>query len=261
MGILNVTPDSFSDGGAFLAPEAAVTQALAMEAAGAGLIDIGGESTRPGASPVSVEEELHRILPVLQPLATQLRIPISVDTSKAEVADAALRAGACLINDVTALRGDPAMAGVVARHRAGIILMHMRGSPRTMQRSPRYHEVVGEVRRFLAQAAARARAAGIRRNRILIDPGIGFGKTLRHTLELLRGLPRLLSLGYPVVLGASRKSFIGALTEAPVDERLPGSLACVAFAQRLGVHVVRVHDVRDTVQCLRVLQAVERGRA
>jgi dihydropteroate synthase len=282
MGILNVTPDSFSDGGVFLAPEAAVAQALAMEAAGADLIDLGGESTRPGANPVSVQEELHRVLPVLIPLAKRLRIPISVDTTKAEVADAALRAGASLINEITALRGDPAMAGVIARHKAGVILMHMRGSPRTMQQHPRYHDVVGEVRRFLADATARAQAAGVLTSRIVIDPGIGFGKTLRHNLELLRGLPHVLSLGYPVVLGASRKSFIGMVTEAAGDpstphqrslagrsgfrpaglhERLGGSLACVAFAQRLGVHIVRVHDVRETVQCLRVLQAIEKGRA
>jgi dihydropteroate synthase len=267
MGILNVTPDSFSDGGRFLDPTRAVAQGLRLEAEGADLLDVGGESTRPGAPPVPLDEELRRVIPVIARLAKAARVPLSIDTSKAEVARRALEAGAAVVNDVTALRGDPRMAGVAAQSRAAVILMHMRGTPRTMQCRPRYRDVVGEVAAFLRQAVARAEAAGIERPRILVDPGLGFGKTVTHTLLLLRGLDRLAALGFPVVVGPSRKSFIGAVLVAPPArrdtsspawaERLNGTLACVAASQRTGAAIVRVHDVKPAVQLLTMLEAIE----
>jgi dihydropteroate synthase len=230
-----------------------------MAQEGAEVIDVGGESTRPGAPDVPLEEELRRVLPVIRRLRDAVRVPLSIDTSKAEVAHQAIEAGACLVNDVTALRGDAQMAAVVARSRAAVILMHMRGTPCTMQQRPRYHDVAREVEAFLTDAAERARGAGIERSRILVDPGLGFGKTVDHNLALLKGLPRLVSLGFPVVVGPSRKSFIGKTLGAEVGERLAGTLACVAYAQRGGAQVVRVHDVRPTVQLLRMLDAIERG--
>jgi len=259
MGILNVTPDSFSDGGAYRDPDAALARGRAMVEEGADLIDVGGQSTRPGAGEVSLEEELRRVLPVIRRLAQAIRVPISVDTSKAEVAARALEAGASIVNDVTALRGDPEMVSVIARAKAAVILMHMRGTPRTMQQAPRYREVVGEVLAFLRQAASGALAAGIDRSRILIDPGLGFGKTLAHNLALLRACGRFLEEGFSVVLGPSRKSFIGAVLQAPIPDRLAGTLACVAHAQRCGAHIVRVHDVRPAVHLLRMLQAIDRA--
>ena len=257
MGVLNVTPDSFSDGGAFQDPDAAVQRGIRMASDGADLIDVGGESTRPGSQPVPLEEELRRVLPVIRHLAKAVRIPLSIDTSKADVAAQALEAGASIINDVTALRGDPAMAGVVARSRAAVILMHMRGTPQTMQRRPRYRDVVSDVSAFLLEAARQAQEAGVDRSRILMDPGLGFGKTVAHNLALLRGLPRLVSLGFPVVVGPSRKSFIGALLDADVSNRLGGTLACVAYAQRHGAQIVRVHDVQPAAQLVRILEALE----
>lgn len=255
MGILNVTPDSFSDGGRFLDPGAAVARGLQMVAEGADLLDIGGESTRPGATPVGEEEELRRVLPVITRLVKRVTTPLSIDTAKSGVAARALDAGASLVNDVTAL-GDPRMGPVVARHRAALILMHMRGTPRTMQRAPRYRDVVGDVMRFLHEAVRRAQQTGVARQRLLIDPGLGFGKTVRHNLELLRALPRFVRLGLPVVLGASRKSFMGAVLGAELSERLPGSLACAAHAFICGVQVVRVHDVKPTRQLLTMLEAI-----
>jgi dihydropteroate synthase len=257
MGVVNVTPDSFSDGGRFFDPAAAIAHGLTLAAAGADLLDVGGESTRPGARPVPAAEELHRVLPVVQGLAARTAVPLSVDTAKSAVAAAALAAGASVVNDVTALRGDPAMAGVIARAGAAVILMHMQGSPRTMQRRPRYRAVVAEVAAFLRQAARRAQAAGIRRDRILLDPGIGFGKTAAHNLALLRALPALRRLGYPLVVGVSRKSFIGAVTGAAVQDRLPGTLACLSAARREGVEVVRVHDVAACAQFFQMLKAIE----
>jgi dihydropteroate synthase len=261
MGILNVTPDSFSDGGRYRDPEAAIARAVAMARQGAELIDVGGVSTRPGAADVPLAEELRRVIPVVKRLAQRLRIPVSIDTSRAEVAAKALEAGGSIINDVSALRADPAMASVVARNGAAVILMHMRGTPRTMQQRPRYRDVVGEVADFLAGRAAQAQAAGIERARILIDPGIGFGKTPQHNLQLMAGLRRFVALGLPVVVGASRKSFIGRTLDAEVGERLAGSLACAAWAQWAGAQVVRVHDVRETVQLVRMLEAIERTHA
>ena len=256
MGVLNVTPDSFSDGGRYVDAHDALRRGREMAQEGADLLDVGGESTRPGARPVPPDEELRRVIPVIEQLSRTVRIPLSIDTSKAEVAAQALAAGASLVNDVTALQGDARMAKVIAERRAGVILMHMRGTPRTMQRAPRYQDVVEEVAAFLAAAAARAQAAGIERAHILIDPGLGFGKTVAHNLELLRRLDRFVSLGFPVVVGPSRKSFIGKTLEVDVENRLAGTLACVAAAQRRGAQVVRVHDVRPAVQLIRMLEAI-----
>lgn len=277
MGVLNVTPDSFSDGGRDFSPDAALRRAEQLAAEGADLIDIGGESTRPGSQPVPLEEELRRVVPVIRTLAGRVRVPISIDTSKAEVARQAVEHGAAMVNDVTALRGDPRMAAVVARAKVPVILMHMRGTPRTMQRAPRYRDVVAEVRAFLADARRRAEHAGILRKRILLDPGLGFGKTVAHNLLLLRHLDELAALGQPVVIGPSRKSFIGRILVAPparrdtsspawtvparseaiIEERLAGTLACVAAAARHGVRIVRVHDVKATVQFLKMWSAIE----
>jgi len=221
---------------------------------GADVIDVGGESTRPGARSVALEEELRRVIPVVERLAPVLRVPISVDTSKAEVARQAIAAGACVVNDVTALRGDPHMADVVARGRSGLVLMHMRGAPRTMQRRPRYQNVVIEVIEFLRGAADHAARHGIHRQRILIDPGLGFGKTVSHNLALMRALREFVALGFPVVIGPSRKSFIGATLDVAVEKRLPGTLACLAAAFTHGVQMVRVHDVREAAQFFRMLE-------
>ena len=257
MGILNVTPDSFSDGGSFADVKAAVQHGLRMADDGADVIDVGGESTRPGAQAVPVEAELARVLPVITQLAGRLRIPVSIDTSKSDVAFQALEAGASIINDVTALRGDSQMSSVAARSQAAVILMHMRGSPRTMQAAPRYHDVVEDVAGFLREAAA-AQQAGIARSRIWLDPGLGFGKTAGHNLQLLRGLKRFVALGFPVVIGPSRKSFIGATLDADLEDRLGGTLACVAQAFQSGVAMVRVHDVKPAVHLLKMLQAIGR---
>jgi dihydropteroate synthase len=256
MGILNVTPDSFSDGGRFASRQAALTRARALAAEGADLIDVGGESTRPGARPVSVQEELDRVIPVIKALAGELPVPVSVDTSKPEVMRAAVAAGAGLINDVAALRRPGALAAAAALG-VPVCLMHMQGEPGTMQRDPTYDDVVGEVAAFLAARVAACEAAGIERGRLLVDPGFGFGKTLAHNLALLRGLPRLAALGLPVLAGLSRKSMIGALLgDVPVEGRLHGSVAAAVLAVERGAAIVRVHDVGPTVQALRILAAV-----
>jgi len=260
MGALNVTPDSFSDGGAFLDPDAAADRALAMEREGADIIDIGGESSRPGAEPVPLEEELRRVLPVLERLRGRLRIPISIDTTKAEVAEAALQAGAEIVNDISALRFDPRMGEVVAKSGAGLVLMHMRGTPKTMQQDPTYADVVAEVRDFLAQRVEHAVSLGIDRELIAIDPGIGFGKTVEHNLELLRRLPELCELGHPVLVGPSRKSFIGAVLDLPVEERLEGTLAACAVAVVRGADIVRVHDVRAVRRAVDLAVRLRRER-
>jgi dihydropteroate synthase len=262
MGILNVTPDSFSDGGRFADPESAVSQALAMCEAGASIIDIGGESTRPGSEPVTAGEELDRVLPVIDSLAAMQRsgsmdsVPISIDTRKAEVADVALGRGCHMINDVSA-GSDPEMVEILQNRRdVPIILMHMRGDPRTMQDAPHYDDVVGEVGRFLGERAETLVRSGIGRDRIIIDPGIGFGKRFRDNLELLNRIDSLRALGYPVLVGASRKRFLGELLDAGTDDRLPGSLAVAAHCFRHEVDFVRVHDVPETAGLFRVLDAV-----
>jgi dihydropteroate synthase len=255
MGVVNVTPDSFSDGGLYLDPQAAIEHGRELAEAGADILDVGGESTRPGAAAVAVAEELRRVEPVVAGLA-DLGIAISVDTSKAPVAEAALDAGATIVNDVTALRGDPAMAGLVAERGAGLVLMHMAGDPRTMQVNPEYVDVITEVRDFLAARLAFATAAGVDKSRIWLDPGIGFGKTAEHNFELLRGLDRLAALGHPILVGTSRKSFIGRSDGSETDDRLGGTIATSILAAAAGAAVLRVHDVREMSEALTVASAV-----
>jgi dihydropteroate synthase len=256
VGVVNVTPDSFSDGGQFADTQAAVAHGRLLAAEGAAIVDVGGESTRPGAEPVSAELELARVLPVIEQL-TAGGIAVSIDTSKAAVAQAALDAGAVLVNDVTALRGDPELASVVAGSGADLCLMHMLGEPRTMQDDPRYDDVVAEVESFLAERAEAAVAAGVPRERIALDPGIGFGKTLAHNLALLRALPRLARLG-PLMLGVSRKRFLGALTGREIAaDRVAASVAAALYCYRGGAHLLRVHDVAATADALAVERALE----
>jgi dihydropteroate synthase len=254
MGVLNVTPDSFSDGGDFLDPEAAVSHGELLAAEGADLVDVGGESTRPGADPVSESAELERVMPVIEALAAR-HVPISIDTSKSGVARAALEAGAAFVNDVTALRGDPELAAVVAEAGAEVCLVHMKGEPRTMQDDPRYDDVVGEVRSFLEERLAFALGAGVREDRVWLDPGIGFGKTLEHNLELIRRLDEIVAIGRPVVFGASRKRFLGRLTGRPERERAAGTVAANVLAYERGAAMFRVHDVAETLDALRVAGA------
>jgi dihydropteroate synthase len=260
MGVLNVTPDSFSDGGAYLDAAAAVACGRAMIADGAHIVDVGGESTRPGSDEVSVTEEAARVRPVVEALAGDGDVPVSVDTRHAEVALAAVDAGASIINDVSGFR-DGAMVDVARSCDAGLVIMHMLGEPRTMQAEPRYDDVVAEVGEYLLGRATELEAAGIARERLCIDPGIGFGKTPEHNLELLRRLSELAALGYPVLVGASRKSTIGAvLGEPDPTKRLEGSIATAAWAASHGADIVRVHDVRETARTLRMWRAIEGER-
>ena len=257
MGILNVTPDSFSDGGRFFDHEAAVAQGLRMAEEGADIVDIGGESTRPGSDAVAPGEEIDRTVPVVKRLIAELDIPISIDTRKAEVARAALDAGATIVNDVSAARDDE-MFGVVRDSEAGLVLMHMLGEPKTMQEDPHYEDVVREVREYLGARLDAALEAGIEPDRLCIDPGLGFGKTYEHNLELMRQIDSLLDLGAPLLVGPSRKSFIGkALGDAPPEDRLEGSLGAVAWMAGRGAHIVRVHDVEPTVRVLKVVDAIQ----
>jgi dihydropteroate synthase len=255
MGVLNVTPDSFSDGGRFLALDAAVAQGVRLAGEGAALIDVGGESTRPGAEPVAVEEELRRVVPVIERLCAATRAVISVDTGKPEVMRAALAAGAGLVNDVYALRAPGALQAVAASG-CGLCLMHMQGEPRTMQAAPRYTDVVGEVRAFLGERVDACLAAGIEVQRIAIDPGFGFGKTREHNLTLLRHLRELTTGGLPVLVGLSRKSMVGTLTGRPPGERVNGSVALAVVAALAGARIIRAHDVAATVDALQVVAAV-----
>ncbi len=260
LAVLNVTPDSFSDGGRFLDPGAAADHAARMIGEGADGIDIGGESTRPGAQPVPYDEQRRRVLPVLERLRrAHPAAALSVDTTLPALARDAMDAGADMINDISALRGDPAMSEVARATNAAVVLMHMQGTPATMQRAPRYGDPVREIGEFLEGAARQAEAAGIRADGIVIDPGLGFGKTVAHNLALLRGLPALAATRRPVLVGASRKSFLGALTGCPVEDRLEGSLAAAAAAVLGGASVLRVHDVAPTARLLRVLDAVVRA--
>lgn len=258
MGILNATADSFSDGGRFLDPAAALAQGLRMAGEGADILDVGGESTRPGAAPVPAEVEIARVVPLIEALAAQGRARLSVDTMKPEVARAAVAAGATMWNDVSALRHAPDSLDTAAALGCEVVLMHMQGEPGTMQTAPHYDDVVAEVAAFLAERAERAIAAGVAREKIWVDPGVGFGKHMtRHNLPLLAGLDRIVALGFPVLLGASRKRFIGALDgDAPADARLGGSIAAALAGASAGVAAVRVHDVRETVQALKVWDAI-----
>jgi dihydropteroate synthase len=259
MGVVNVTPDSFSDGGAWLDPAAAIAHGHELAAEGAAILDIGGESTRPGAEPVAEDEELRRVIPVLEGLA-DAPARRSVDTSKAGVAAAALAAGATIVNDVTALRGDRSMAALLAAHDCDVCLMHMLGEPRTMQRDPRYDDVVDDVKAFLAERLQFAVAQGIAEERIWLDPGIGFGKTIDHNLQLLRRLDELVALGRPLVVGTSRKSFLGAITGRGPLERVPATIATNVLALAAGARVFRVHDVAEARDALLVAAATLRGR-
>jgi len=253
MGVLNVTPDSFSDGGLHLSATQAVQHGLEMIEAGADLLDVGGESTRPGAPPVDPAEELDRVLPVVEGLVVRTGVPISVDTTKLEVAREAVAAGAHVLNDVSALRFDPGLADLAAATGVGLVLMHMRGEPRTMQDDPRYHDLLGEIGAILQEAAGRARAAGVDREAIVLDPGIGFGKTVRDSYRLLASLERLREMGYPILIGHSRKTFLDPERKQEPAERLPESLAAGILAALGGATVLRVHDVAPHRRALAVL--------
>ena len=258
MGIVNVTPDSFSDGGEFLDAERAIAHGRELAEQGADILDVGGESTRPGAEAVSAADELARVTPVVEALAREdgPGVPVSIDTSKAEVAAAALDAGAAIVNDVTALRSDPEMAALCAERGCELILMHMLGDPRTMQEDPRYDDVVDDVKAFLAERVEVGTGAGVEVERISVDPGIGFGKTVEHNLELIRRLGELRDLGRPVVFGSSRKSFIGKITGAPVETRLGGTVASNVIAYANGAEVLRVHDVGPVREALTAAEAI-----
>ncbi len=256
MGVVNVTPDSFSDGGLFLDARAAIAHALELERAGAQILDVGGESTRPGATPVGEAEERGRVVPVLEGLqAAGARVQISIDTSKSAVAAAAIAAGATFVNDVTALRSDPTMVDVVADAKVDCCLMHMLGEPRTMQRDPRYGDVVSEVKAFLERRLEFAVSHGVAEERILLDPGIGFGKTTEHNLELLRRLDEIVALGRPVAIGTSRKSFLGKITAKPVEDRIAATIATNVYAYMRGARVFRVHDVAPVHDALAIMAA------
>lgn len=256
MGIVNVTPDSFSDGGRYLDSEKAIAHGIRLAQEGADIIDVGGESTRPGARPLSAQEEVGRVLPVIRGLSRAVSIPISVDTYKEDVARAALDEGADIVNDISALRFDPGMAPLIAAEKVPVVLMHMQGTPQTMQQRPYYQNVVEEVKEFLSGRIRFALGAGVGVERIIIDPGIGFGKELDHNLALLRGLPALASLGRPILVGPSRKTFIGKLLDVGPEERLAGSLAASVAAVLAGANMIRTHDVKETLRAIRIADAL-----
>lgn len=256
MGIVNVTPDSFSDGGNFLDAKAAVAHGLELAAQGAEILDIGGESTRPRAVPVEEAEELRRVIPVIEQLSSQLTIPIAIDTQKPGVAQAALRAGASIVNDIAANRGDDAMWRIVAETGAGYVCMHMQGTPQTMQENPSYADVVREVGEFFSERLERLNHCGVNRDQVIFDVGIGFGKTLEHNLQLLGGLANFAKLKRPLLLGVSRKSFMGKLLGAKTTERSPASLACACLAIEAGTQIIRTHEVAETLQAVRMTEAI-----
>jgi dihydropteroate synthase len=255
MGVMNVTPDSFSDGGRFLDPEVAVAHGIEMARDGADLIDVGGESTRPGSEPVPAGEEIDRVTPVIKRLAAEIDVPISIDTRKAEVAEAGLDAGAVIVNDITG-GSDPRMFGAVGGSGAGMVLMHMRGDPQTMQQLTEYADVVAEVKAWLGRRLEAAVAAGIERERLAVDPGLGFAKTAEQSLSLMRYIAAFADLGRPILVGPSRKSFIGKVLDAEVGDRLEGTAGAVAWLAANGAHILRVHDVREMVRVVRVVDAI-----
>ncbi len=259
MGIVNVTPDSFYDGGKYHEREAAIKHGLELAEQGADILDVGGESTRPGSEKVSLEEELSRVIPVIQTLAEKTHLPISIDTQKAEVARRALAAGAKIVNDISALGADPEMAGVVARHEAALVLMHIQGTPQNMQQNPGYQDLWSEVIAFLSQRMDQAIAEGVDENKIILDPGIGFGKTVDHNLELIRDLFRLRSLGRPILLGSSNKSFIGKILDREEDQRTEGTAASVVAGILSGAHIIRVHDVKGMLPFVKMAAAMRAG--
>jgi dihydropteroate synthase len=256
MGILNVTPDSFSDGGNFFKTEEAVRQGLKLAEEGADIIDVGGESTRPGSEPVTVEEELRRVIPVIEELAKRTDVPISIDTYKSKVAKEALDSGARMVNDISALRFDPEMKNVVAYYKIPVALMHIKGTPKNMQDNPFYENVVEEIKDYLEESMRIANDAGIEEEKILIDPGIGFGKTLEDNLKILKNLKKFTELGKPLLIGVSRKSFIGKILDLAVEERLEGSLAVLAVSIMNGANILRVHDVKESKRVARLVDAV-----
>jgi len=259
MGILNITPDSFSDGGRYFNGNDAVTQALRLEEEGADIIDIGGESTRPGALKVSAREEIKRVIPVIEKLAKRVKVPISVDTYKSEVADASIKAGASIINDISGLRFDPAMAEVAAEHEVPVVIMHIKGTPRNMQKNPLYKSLISEIIDYLREGIIKAKKAGVAEDRIIIDPGIGFGKSLEHNLEIIRRLSEFEGLEKPILLGHSRKSFIGKVLDGvTAGDRVDGTAAVTAIGIINGANIVRVHDVREMVNVARIADAIKR---
>jgi dihydropteroate synthase len=253
MGILNVTPDSFSDGGKYLAPELAIERGVQMAEDGADIIDIGAESTRPGAEPISYEEELQRIIPVLEGLLKQIDVPISIDTYKSSVAEAVLQIGAKIINDISGLRFDPRMKEVVAKYQAPVVIMHIKGEPLNMQRNPHYDNLIREIYDYLYDSIELAVKAGIKQEKIIVDPGIGFGKRLFDNYEILRRLEEFKVLGCPILIGPSRKSFIGKVLNLPSDQRLEGTIAAIAIGIQNGAHIVRVHDVKEISRACRIV--------
>jgi dihydropteroate synthase len=260
MGILNVTPDSFSDGGRYVELDRAIAHAMDMADAGADIIDIGGESTRPGSEGATLDEELRRVIPVIDELSRRLDIPLSIDTRKAEVARQAIRAGARIVNDVSAMTADPDMPGVVAASGVPVILMHARGTPADMQKNPWYQDTVGEIKQWLRERVDAARSAGVPQNRLIIDPGIGFGKRVSDNLLLLRSLDRFHDLGCPVLIGPSRKSFIGRILDLPEQERTEGTAAAIVLGIAHGAHIVRAHDARPMIRVVRMTDAILRAR-
>jgi dihydropteroate synthase len=259
MGIINVTPDSFSDGGQFFDAEKAIEHAKRMAMEGADIIDIGGESTRPGSEPVTMEEEMRRVIPVIEGIANEVKVPISIDTCKSEVAKAALEKGASMVNDISALRFDPKIADVVVEHDVPLVLMHMKDKPNNMQVNPTYTSVLSEIREFLRERVEFAASKGVPRESIIIDPGIGFGKTVEHNYEIIKKLEDLKSLDLPILIGTSRKSFIGKTLGLDVDERLEGTLATITMSIINGADVVRVHDVKEALRAARMTDAIYRG--
>ena len=259
MGILNVTPDSFSDGGKFLNPKDAIKQALIMAEQGADIIDVGGESTRPGSDSVPLEEELRRVIPVIEELVKKTDIPVSIDTCKSEVAARALDSGAEMVNDISALRFDPEMKKIISKYDVPVILMHIKGTPKNMQDNPHYDNVIQEISDYLRESIQMAEDSGISKDKIIIDPGIGFGKRVRDNLEILRNLNKFTSLGKPILLGLSRKSFIGKVLDLPLDQRLEGSLAATAVAILNGAKILRVHDVKESKRAAQMVDAILKG--
>jgi len=259
MGVLNVTPDSFSDGGRFFKPERAIKQALLMAKEGADIIDVGGESTRPGADEVSAEEESRRVLPVIDELAKKVDLPVSIDTYKSEVARRALDAGAAMINDISALRFDPRMGKVAKDYDVPVVLMHIKGTPKNMQKNPSYANVIEEISDYLKESVEMAKEAGIDEDKIIIDPGIGFGKRVKDNLEIVKNLRELASLGKPILIGLSRKSFIGKILDLSLEDRLEGSLAALVVAITNGANILRVHDVKHSRRAARIADAILKG--
>lgn len=256
MGVLNVTPDSFSDGGKFFKLEEAIKQGLKLAEEGADIIDVGGESTRPGSEPVTIDEELRRVLSVIKQLAQQIDVPISIDTYKSRVAKEALGSGASMVNDISGLRFDPEMKKVIAEHDVPVVLMHIEGTPKNMQESPKYENLLEDIKSYLNQSISIAEEAGIGEDKIIIDPGIGFGKALDDNQKILKNLREFKSLGRPVMIGVSRKSFIGKILDLPTDERLEGSLASMAVAIMNGANILRVHDVKESKRVAKLVDAI-----